>query len=357
MAVTIPDAAQIETRLKAAIREAENGLIGQGMDARSATTLVEPLDSFAAQIAVEGVWSAEFVLFNSRDTMRCFHIRDLSRDFVTVGDRFLIRPLLPLVSREQRFYMLALSRKYVRLLFCTWRTAKEIPLGALVPQNLDVWLNSRIPDHVLDNRSSAGPSVGSMKGVMFGTNTDRERRDEYLTHFFREIDKGLRKALAGQNIPLLLAGVESEIVLYRKVNTYPHSLEPAVHGSPDGLSPNDLLLRAVEAVRQTFSAPLRKVLQSFKDFRDTSRVSTSISEILKLAPQGRVAHLLIREDADYGGERDGLALTVGNGPILAKAEDLLNLAALLTVSHRGHVFALKAPDMPEETDVAAVLRF
>jgi hypothetical protein len=339
VAVAIPDPAQRQAHLKNAIRDVENGLISRGMDARSATTLVEPLRVFTAQIAAEGDWGIQLVLFKSRDTTRCFQVRDLSKDFVTIGDRFQIRPLLPLMSRDQQFYLLALSQKHVRLLLCTWRTAKEIPLRALVPQNLKSWLNSRMPDHVLDNRVSAGPSVGAMKGVMFGTSTDSDRHDEYLAHFFKEIDKGLYKVLVSQNLSLQLAGVESEIALYRKVNSYPHLLEPAVQGSPDGLSTGDLLARAVETVRHTFSAPLKKVL---KDFRDTNRVSFSIPEILKHTQEGRVSDLLICQEHVEPAAAD---------------QDLLNLAALQTLLHGGQAFALKPFEMPGESDAAALLRF
>ena len=121
---------------------------------------------------------------------------------------------------------------------------------------------------------------------------------------------------------------------------------PAVHGSPDGLSHGDMLARAVETVRHTFSAPLKKVLKDFKDFRDTNRVSFSIPEILKHTQEGRVSDLLlcqdvIREDVEPG----------------AADDDLLNLAALQTLLRRGQVFALKPSEMPGETDVAALLRF
>jgi hypothetical protein len=198
-----------------------------------------------------------------------------------------------------------------------------------------------MPDHVLDNRASAGPSVGAMKGVMFGTSTDSDRHDEYLAHFFKEIDHKLHKILVSQILSLLLAGVDSEIGLYRKVNSYPHLLEPAVHGSPDGLSDGVLLARACETLKHTFSGPLKKVLTDFNDFRDTNRVSFSIPDILKQAQEGRVGDLLLREYVEPGPADD----------------ELMNLAALQTLLHRGQVFALKPSEMPGATDVAALLRY
>ncbi|MCU1337987.1 MAG: hypothetical protein JWO19_3568 [Bryobacterales bacterium] len=372
MAITIPDPTQVQIHLKNAIRDIEKGLSSRGLDASKATELVEPLHSFAVRIEADKAWGVELVLFRSWDILRGFRLSELSgngaaKEFVVTGDRFQIRPLLPSMSRDQRFYVLALSQKHVRLFLCTFRAVQEIPLVGIAPQNLETWLHNRIPDHVLDNRAKAGPSVGSMQGVMFGTSTDRDRHDEYLTHFFKEIDKGLHKVLAGQNLPLLLAGVEPEIALYRKVNTYPQLLESGVHGSPDGLTHGDLHTRAVEAVKHTFSAPLRKVLRDFKDFRDTNRVSFSIPEILKRAQEGRVADLLIRKDAEYLGTWNGVTMQIKKGPastqrlspqaISEQDSDLLNLAALETLSHRGKVFALKRSEMPLESDAAALLRF
>ena len=36
--------------------------------------------------------------------------------------------------------------------------------------------------------------------------------------------------------PLVLAGVEYELAIYRRVNSYPRTLEQPVHGSPDGMT-------------------------------------------------------------------------------------------------------------------------
>ena len=102
-----------------------------------------------------------------------------------------------------------------------------------VPRSLDLWLNNRIPDHVLDNRSSAGRGDGSMKGVLFGTNSDREKHGEYLAHFFKEIDKGVHAVVNNKTVPLVLAAVESEIAIYRRVNIYPNLMPHAVHGSTE----------------------------------------------------------------------------------------------------------------------------
>ena len=115
-------------------------------------------------------------------------------------------------------------------------------------QNLRVWLATRKPDHVLEQPlPRPGPSVGSMRGVSFGTNTDREREDEYLAHFFKEFDKAINTLLRGDTAPLLLAGTEDEIAIYRRVSTTATCSTSIVHGSPDGFSDRELHRRAMDS--------------------------------------------------------------------------------------------------------------
>jgi hypothetical protein len=52
----------------------------------------------------------------------------------------------------------------------------------------------------------------------------------------------------------VLAGVEYELAIYRRVNTYNRTLEKAVNGSPDRMTDQTLHEQAVEVVMQS---PLR----------------------------------------------------------------------------------------------------
>jgi hypothetical protein len=114
--------------------------------------------------------------------------------------------------------------------------------------------------------------------------------------------------------------------------------------------------RALKIVQQTFSAPLKKVMDEFDEYRGANSVRFGIEEILKAAWDGRVADLLIREDAERLGVCDDGAPQVQVG-IDSRAEDLLNLAAVWTVSQKGQAFALQTSDMPEGADAAAILRY
>lgn len=171
---------------------------------------------------------------------------------------------------------------------------------------------------------------------MFGTTTDREKHDEYLAHFFKEIDRGLHKVLGADTAPLLLCGVEYETALYRKTNTYHHLMEHDLHGSPDGMSLQQLHERSLEIVQTGFCAPLDKVMREFGSYRNGNRVLTDLHAIVASAAKGRVSHLLLRE-----------------GPEDRKR----NLAALQTLLHGGEAYTLKDNEMPDHAGIAAVIRY
>jgi Bacterial archaeo-eukaryotic release factor family 3 len=336
--IAIRDPLQFHAHIQNLIRGIERHLKDAGVNSEEEFTLVQPIRTLANAIEEEHDWSIGLILYRSPDLFRHFWLRDTIEDFVTVSQTFQIRPLLSVVSREQKFYVLALSQKHTRLVTYTYQSRRELQLRRLAPQSLRAWRNTRVPDHVLDNRSAGGPSVGKMKGVLFGTNTDRERQEEYLKHFFKEIDKGVHHILHGHTAPLILAGVEEEVAVYRRVNSYSRLMEQAVLGSPDAFEPNELHDRVMEIAREIPPPPLQKALDQLKEVFGTKLALSNMDEIAQRADEGRVADLLLGEESE-------------------PQADLLNLAALKTLQHRGQAFSVKKSMLPPETDAVAILRY
>ena len=210
-----------------------------------------------------------------------------------------------------------------------------------VPRNVREWMQIRQPDRVLQNRSAAGPGAGSMKGVSFGTNTDHERKGEYVSHSFKEVDEGVNNMLRNDTAKLVLAGVENEVAIYRKVSKYPRVFEQTLHGSPDGLKEWELHKRAMDLLMHSPSTLLQKALANFARHGPDSRISSNRDHVINAAREGRVADLLFSDGAESPGA----------------ADDLLNAAALQTLLHGGRAFVLDEKEMPVAGDVAAVLRY
>jgi Bacterial archaeo-eukaryotic release factor family 3 len=333
----IPTPFELSKRLKTAIKSVEKKLKDRRTEKSMIESLIRPVDDLAREAEQAGIWSNALILFRAPDVFRYFLLHRRVPEVESVDDQFHVRPLLSAITREQRFHLLGLSRQHIRLWDCTQHRAEERTLPASVPRDIRVWQNNRQPDHMLDNRSAGGPSVGSMKGVMFGTSTDREREGEYLSHFFKDVDKGINTLLRNDTARLLLAGVEYEVAIYRRVNAHPRLFEKAVLGSPDGLTDRELRNRAMDVVMQSPSELLEKALTDFEKHRDTGRISSDAQELLKAVCEGRVADLFFSQDDPR--------------------EDLLNTAALQTVRQGGRAFALEGKDMPVQRELVAVMRY
>lgn len=350
--LSLPNPLELAARLKNAIRSVTRKL--EEIKTQSSDTLLEPVRELARTTETQGVWSNGLIVFRSPDIFRYFFLHQPVPELHAVEERFQIRPLLSALAREQRFHLLGLSRRHVRLFHCTQHRVEHASIRQVVSQNFRVWLATRKPDHVLENRAAAGPSVGSMKGVSFGTNTDREREDEYLAHFFKEIDNGVNALLRDDSAPLLLAGTEDQIAIYRRVSTHPRLLDEYVHGSPDGLSERELHRRAMDVAMRLRSLALQSAIAEFEKQRDKGRVSLDAQSVIKSAWEGGVADLFLSQRADFIGRWNEQTYQVESG---SPGEDLLNAAALQAVLHGGQAFGLEVEDMPEKHEVAAVLRF
>ncbi|HVW83580.1 MAG TPA: hypothetical protein VHB50_02830, partial [Bryobacteraceae bacterium] len=225
------------------------------------------------------------------------------------------------------------------------------------PVSLADAMQTRQPDHVLENRQGGIPSVGSMGGVISGSSTDREAKDEYLLHFFRNIDRAVNECLKN-NAPLIPVGVEHELALYRRVNTYQALIEQGVHGAPDGLEGGELQSRAMALLAERSRHFGNAVPADFDKRVGLGRASIRIPEIVSAAWEGRVSQLFFQEDAHYTGAFDPVRRRVKHtDDPLDSPVDLIESAAYQTVLHGGEARILPASAMPNGVAACAVFRY
>jgi hypothetical protein len=337
----IPNSAELAANLKSVLRSVRKQLAERHTDTKSADGLFAPIEQLAANLHAAHTWSNSLIAFRSPSAFRHYWMRQRLQEMAEVGERFAIRPLLAALTREQRFHLLAIGRHHVRLFRSTPHQTEEVRLEGIAPQDMQEFLHTRQPDHLLEDRMAAGPSVGTMPGVIVGTSAESEKEQDRFRHFLKEVERGVTKLLRRDGEPLLLAGVEYDVAIYRQLNSYPHLLAQAVHGSPERLTPPNLHDRAWEIVSQCPSEPLQKAMADYRQHSGAALVLGDAGAIGKAAAEGRVAGLFLSEDAGAAGQ----------------ADDPWNMAALETVLHGGWAFELNAADMPSKDSAAALLRF
>jgi hypothetical protein len=194
--------------------------------------------------------------------------------------------------------------------------------------------------------------------VMFGTSSDADDKDEYMLHFFMAIDKAVHSVLKDADEPLVPVGVEHEIALYQRVNTYSHLAEPGVHGAPDGLEGGEIHRRALDLLQQRAAEPGMEVPSDFDKRVGTGHASTQIQEIVTAAYEGRISHLFFQLNAQYMGTFDPVRRRVKhNADPLDSPVDLIEFAAFQTLERGGDVKILSGTAMPNGVPVCALFRY
>lgn len=297
-------------------------------------------------------------VFRSPDIFQVTMLDGEVADRAVLGPHFYIRPLLAEVVRDKTFYLLALSQKNTRLLRCTMHTSEEIPFPADIKNDFEVWMNQVKPDHTsVYNAMSAGAQGASGPNALAPKGADQDAKDEYLSHYFKQVDRGVSEILKGHTEPLVLCAVEYELPLYRDVNTYSNLAEEEVRGAPNGLKSGEMHARAIQALEVCYANKVEKALADW-NHRVGGGASSRLKDVVTAAHDGRVLTLIVSESQEKTGIFDEATHSVkGRETGTPEDEDLVNDAAVQTILHAGNVLIAPQNQMPNGSALAAIFRY
>lgn len=270
--------------------------------------------------------------------------------------RFHIKPMLALLSGDGRFYILALSQDHVRLLEGTRDSINQINLEG-VPASLAEALQYDEGPKMLRAAYTRGGHGAVYHG---GGETDDGSAKQDILNYFHKVDRGLREFIADKNIPLLVAGVDYLLPLYREANSYPHLLDAGVTGSPDTLSAKELHKRAWTVLQPYFAKAQSEQEARYHELsgREDERASNNLVHVVRAAVEGRISTLFVAKDVQVWGvyrahsHKIHVHLTRQPGD-----QDLLDVAAVQTFLGGGTVYVVPRDALPGGEHVAAVFRY
>jgi hypothetical protein len=345
-----PQTERNRIQLKNLLRHAQHALHTDGMRTGQIDAILEPGHHL---LDLMGLWdqpSDGMALFLGPDGLRHLRIPLRLPELVTVGDRFVVRPLLPLLIAGGHFYVLALTQDEIRLFQGTRFGLDQAQLDGLP---LAVWLT--MPRRQPQVHAFLADRGGSGGRAVFHGSGDDDAKPLVLRHFQR-VDQALRELLGGDQAPLVLAGVRSLQAIYHQANTHPRLLATGVDGSPRDMSPAQLHHRVWPLVEPVLRGHEAAAATAYRALQGTGRTSSEPAEVLVAAQQGRVDTLFLSTDTpEWRTSPDARPLVrLGNTP---SASERLDIAAVATLRHAGTVYAVPASRMPGINPVAATLRY
>ena len=324
---------------------------------------IEPLLKPAGKLLNDSVfWSYQsdgLAVFITPDDFYYYRFPVDFEELVNVSGRFYLKPLISMLSNDGRFFILSLNQKDIKLYEGSQYNIKEVDLKN-VPLSIDEALKYDDPERQLQYHTGTGTGKGR-RAAMFhgqGTGTDAAGQKKNILRFFQIVNKGIHEYLKDETSPLILAGLDFLLPIYRDANSYTHLIDAAVQSNPAELSVKELHSRAWDAVLPFFEKEQEKALLKFQENKEKKTASSDIKEIIPAAFSGKIQYLFIPTGHHKWGAYhvDTMSVEI-HDERHPNDDDLLDLAAVQTIGQRGSVFPLKPENMPDKSEVAAVFRY
>jgi hypothetical protein len=351
-----PETRQDPIRLKNLLKQAEERLRNNGLRRADAEEILEPARKLLSDRVFWQHQSDGLAVFASPKTFHSYRLPFSFTELVVVTDRFHVKPLLPLLSGDGRFYVLALSQKQVRLLQGTRHSVGEVNLED-VPTSLAEALGGEERERQLQLHTAARGGSAIFHG--HGSAGDESEHKKDLLRYFKQIDRGLQDLVCAERIPLVLAGVDYLLPIYREANTCAQLMDEGIVGNPDGLSARELHDQAWSILEPHFARAQARASAKYRELAGTGKTSGDLKKIIPSAYQGRVDALFVAVGVQQWGafEANAGELEVHESRQPGD-QDLLDLAAVQTLTHAGDVYAVTPDEIPDSrSPVAAVFRY
>lgn len=342
---TSPDARQGQIRMKNLTRQAAQALAGHGLPQAEADELLSALDRIVLQMPFWTEAADGLAVFARPGESLSFRLPVSFPEKVLVGDRFVLKPLLGLLSGDESYLLLSLSQKGVRLFRGNRSGISEIHVENM-PGSLDEVLNY----DGFERRAQAG--------TLGGHGTGDERPKEDIVVYFRRVADVLSDAMKGAREPLILAGVEYLHPIYRSVSRYNRIVPTGITGNAEKLSPEQLHAQAWPLVSPLFEKPKADAMSRYLRDAGTGLTGKDPEEVYWASRSGRVEAVFLPEGVEMWGKTDPVNMTIepGGGPGPG-CEDLLETIAVETFLKEGKVFVIPREEMPNGGVVAALYRY
>ncbi len=274
---------------------------------------------------------------------------------IVVEDTFYVTPLIPIMVSKEYFYLLVISKKKIKLFKGDAFGMEYIPVEGL-PQGLAEELGDTDVATTFRTGGRGGTGGANFHGLGGGNNNDDKA---YIANYLETADDVIwKQVLHGENAPLLLAGVEYLIPIYKSVCDYKYIWEDYLTGNHERDDLQTLYKLAAEKMQPYFQQRQNKALDNFGNQSATQLTSSAINEIIPATYYGRVSHLFVKRNEHIWGTFDDMTNELNFTDQHAEgAQDLVDNAVVQTLLNGGEVFLLDEDKILAQSALAAIFRY
>jgi len=320
------------------------------------------LEQFLALAGDRAFWNHTLdglAVLAAKGVFRVYTLQRSVAELAVVADSFHTKPLVRILQSADRYQVLGLNRKEIKLFEGNRDALDEIEPAQGVPRTITQALGEELTEPHRTVASYGG--VGGAKSPMHHGHGGKESEvDIDAERFFRSVDRGvLEHHSQPSGLPLILAALPEHHHMFHEVSHNPFLIDESIDIHPDALSSIDeLRQRAWQLIEPHYLARLAALVEEFGNARSKGLGDDELAQVAKAVVGGRVATLLIEARREIPGR-----INASTGDIefddLAHPEvdDVLDDLGALALKKGGKVVIVPTDRMPTGTGIAAIYRY
>ncbi len=295
----------------------------------------------------------------ARDLFRVYKLQRPVEELAVVADSLHIKPLLRILQSADRYQILGLSRKQIKLFEGNRDVLDEIEPAQGVPRTMIDALGEELTVPSQTVASYGGVGVGHSP-IHHGHGGGEPEVDIDAERFFRAVDRAVMEQHSQPSgLPLILAALPEHHHLFHSVSHNPFLMRESIESYPDALSSiAELRQRAWQLMEPYYLARLDTLVEEFGNAKAEELGDDDLVHVAKAVVGGRVSKLLIEACREVPGriniETGNIELSKLNNP---KVNDILDDLGRLTITMHGQVVVVPSERMPTKTGIAAIYRY
>lgn len=350
--VSGPEVQQDKIKLKNYLQDARKQLEALGVKSRTIDQQLKPAEQLVDD---EYFWSHQdhgMALLLGPDEHRIYQTPYSFAPVTTVGPRYHIKQLLPVLDDTFYYYILQLSPNSVRLLRAKQDTVDEIE-NELLPSNLTEALGVEDDKPHLSFHTGTGG-----KGAVFHGHSDiNNYKKSELQKFIRLVADRVNQMIGEKDALLVLACTEPIEAMFRKNYTGKQLHSSYLSGSFDETNAQELHGQSMPLMEEVLDAEVNQVLSKLDELtaQNSDKALTDIHDVFDVLKSGDVQNLLVAQDDARWGEVEDGAIKRLEEDYVPGLVDIGDVAAATAFESRRDVFIVPSIKLPEGCVVAALL--
>lgn len=359
MAESGEDTLKNPIRFKNALKELEQKMQQSGIEKREIRETIEKLNEIVNGYAYFQDQLEGLAIFLAGDFHQIIKVPMRFEQQVVVSNAFEVRPLLHAMQNDREFYIIAMSQEGAKLFKANKLQISEVELSSDTPTSFSEAMRYDDPENRLHHQTIS--QVSGDRNPIFHGHTEKDQKSKNIRRFFQLFDRGVKKAITRQELPILLAGLDYYHPIYRDVTELSNILGNGVETGLNDISVPDLHQAAWDIVKEEVGSPAALANKTYKNLLATEKTSDNLTQLSLAATYGRIDTLIADKTKQVWGQvnpEEDKVIIKDNGDAGEEDIELLGYSIKQTLRNGGEVFVMEEEMLPsEESPLAGIMRY